>query len=119
MNAGLTSSGVSAIAIAPSDAGIIYAATLNGVFQLQLKSIEISSVVFDAPKKITISGINLSDSPRVIINDVDRTDFITDASDTLIQIKGKAKKLKLKSGDNKIQVITSTGAASNVFLLKL
>ena len=63
--------------------------------------------------------MNFSDSPRVIINDVDRTDFIINSSDTGIQIKGKAKNLKLRSGDNKIQVITSNEAGSNVFVLRI
>jgi hypothetical protein len=110
---------ISSIAIAPSDPEIIYAATMNGVFQLQVKIIEITSVAFEPPKKLTISGTDFANSSRVIINDVGRTDFIIDTSDSKIEIKRKAKKLKLKPGDNKIQVITTTGTASNVFILKI
>jgi hypothetical protein len=99
-NGGLTTLRISSIAIDRSNPDIIYAGTLNGVFQLQSERIEITSAAFEAPKKLTISGINLSKAPRVLINDVDRTDFIVDASDTTIQLRGKAKKLKLKPGDN-------------------
>ena len=119
MNPGLTNYGIRTIAIVPSDPSVIYAATFGGIYKLEKNNIEITSVVFEPPKKLTITGMNFSDSPRVIINDVDRTDLILDASETMIRIKGKAKKLKLNPGDNTIQVITSHDVGSNVFILKI
>jgi hypothetical protein len=54
-----------------------------------------------------------------MINNADKTDFITSLSDALIRIKGKARKLGLKAGDNSIQVFDSSGGASNIFILQL
>lgn len=50
---------------------------------------------------------------------MDRSDFIATSSDTIIQLKGKAEKFKLQTGDNHIQVIGADGVGSNVFTLKL
>jgi hypothetical protein len=41
------------------------------------------------------------------------------ASETLIHLKAKRKKLGLTPGDNTIQVIDATGAKSSLFTLKL
>ena len=79
----------------------------------------INSAIFDGRKTITISGIRFGNEPQVIINYVDRSGMIKVRSDSSIALKGKAKKLGLKSGDNLVQVYTSTGSASNVVTLKL
>lgn len=79
----------------------------------------IETVGFDGKKTLTIKGNNFDRSSRVLINGNDRTSFLGNVSATEIILKGKAKKLKLKSGDNTIQVIDSSGVASNIFLLKL
>ena len=79
----------------------------------------ISSADLNGTKKLTVSGLRFGGAPRVLINEVDRTGFITSVSDTRIRIKGKSKKLGLKSGDNTVQVFDAGGAASNVFILHL
>lgn len=105
--------------------GLIQLSTYGrGVYELVRDGVtipkpQISSVVFDAPKKLTISGSQFGSAPRVLIDDVERTDFVIGATDVSIQLKGKAKKLGLKSGDNTIQVLDSSGASSNTFVLKL
>ena len=107
------------LAINPLNPRLIYAGTTGrGVFQRQVNTVEILSASLDTPKKLTISGRNFMPPARVIINNSDRTGFITEASNTIIKLKGKAKKLGLRPGDNSIQVIDSTGAASNVFILR-
>jgi minor extracellular serine protease Vpr len=78
----------------------------------------INAIEFDGKKKVKITGSEFGNAPRVLINDSDQTDFISSVSDTKIQLKGKAKKLGLKSGDNTVQVIDASGAASNIFILK-
>jgi Interleukin-like EMT inducer/Glycosyl hydrolases family 2, TIM barrel domain/IPT/TIG domain len=79
---------------------------------------EIAGVDFNGKKKLTIQGNRFGDSPRVIINGVDRTDFITSVSEMTIKLKGKQKKLGLVTGDNTVQVIDAN-IASNVFVLRL
>lgn len=79
----------------------------------------ISSVVFDGKKKMTIEGTKFGSNPHVLINSTDQTDYVTSASDTVIKLKAKAKKLGLKSGDNTVQVTDTMGNVSNVFILKL
>jgi subtilisin family serine protease len=66
-------------------------------------------------KKVRISGAGFGTAPRVLINDIERNEFVTAVSDQLIQMKGKAKFLGLKAGDNTVQVIDSSGAASARF----
>lgn len=77
----------------------------------------ISDVTFDGKKKVKISGSKFGSAPRVLINGNDRSDFIVSVSDDSIQLKGKAKKLGIKSGDNSVQVLNAAGAESNVFTL--
>jgi hypothetical protein len=77
----------------------------------------ITSLTFDGKKKMKISGTNFGDLPRVLINGQDRSTFITGASNSKITIKGKAKKLGITAGENTIQVVDVSGAASNVFTL--
>lgn len=88
------------------------------ITQTAVDPLSISSVVFDGKKKMTIEGIKFGSSPHVFINGTDRTDHISSGSDTEIKLKGKAKKLGLKSGDNAVQVTDAIGNASNVFILK-
>jgi hypothetical protein len=78
----------------------------------------ISAADLNGTKKLTVSGLRFGSNPRVLINEVDRSDFITSISDTRIRIKGKAKRLGLKTGDNTVQVFDASGAASNVFILR-
>jgi hypothetical protein len=108
------------LAVDPVNPNLVYVGTFGGsVYKREFRFPEISSAVFAAPKKLTISGRNFGNAPRVIINGLDRSDFLVDSSDTAIQLKGKAKKLKLKSGDNTIQVIRADATESQVFILKL
>ena len=79
----------------------------------------ISSVVLEGKKKTIISGIKFGSAPRVLINDTDQSDYINSVSDTEIRLKGKTKKLGIKSGDNTIQVIDASGAESNRFIVRL
>ncbi len=79
----------------------------------------IDSALFQAPKKLSISGAGFGDAPHVLINGVDQTSFATSVSDTSIHLKGKAKKLGLKPGANSLQVIDGAGRSSNVFSLLL
>src|SRR5262249_12470456 len=79
----------------------------------------ISQATFDGRKNLTVTGSGFGSSARVLINGADVTDFERSASDALIKIKAKAKVLGLQPGNNMIQVITSGGAASNVFILTL
>jgi hypothetical protein len=79
----------------------------------------IGSLEFDGKKKLTVSGEGFGSTPRLLINNVDRTDYITSISDTTIRVKGKSKKLGLRPGDNTIQLIGTGGEASNVFILQI
>lgn len=79
----------------------------------------ISSATFDGQKAGVISGVRFGSAPQIIINYVDRTSTIKAVSDTRITFKGKAKKLGLKAGDNTVQIIDSSGVASNQFVLRL
>ena len=118
VNDGLPLFSVEAIAVDPANPSRVYIGTGgDGVFKREFRLPEINSAVFAAPKKLTITGRNLDGPLRVFINDVDRTDFVVSISATEIQLKGKAKKLKLKSGDNRVQVLVN-GVRSNVVTVK-
>ena len=79
----------------------------------------IASTVFLAPKSLTIQGSQFGINPRVLINNLDKSEYIKSAGDSLIKIKGKAKNLGLKTGDNDIQVVNDSGGASTVFKLRI
>lgn len=79
----------------------------------------IVSLSFDGKKKMKVGGSGFGLSPRVIINDVDRSSFITSISNLSISLKGKRKKLGLKDGDNTVQVIDANGGRSNTAVLSL
>ncbi|HEY3138713.1 MAG TPA: hypothetical protein VGL29_21995, partial [Blastocatellia bacterium] len=104
--------------------GLIQVATYGrGAFELGGSSPtsppSISSVSFNGVKRLMIEGSGFGDSPSVIINGVNKNDYIASASDASIVVTGKMKKLGLKSGDNTVQVITADNVASNVFVLKV
>jgi subtilisin family serine protease len=79
----------------------------------------IVTLSFDGKKKMRIDGNGFGLSPRVLINNVDRSGFITSISNLSISIKGKRKKLGLRDGDNTVQIIDTSGARSNTALLRL
>jgi hypothetical protein len=96
--------------------------TLTGARE-GVESPAISSVV-KSGKTLKIKGANFGDAPRVLINNVDRSDFIKSSSGTTIKLKGKASQLGLNQswpGDiNRIQVVNdAAAAASNVFIFEL
>jgi len=72
----------------------------------------ISSAVF-AGKKLTIEGAGFGPSPRVIIKNVDRTDFLTSSSDHSIRLRGGLASLGLSPGSNRIRVVDDTTAAAS------
>lgn len=120
VNEGLPSIRVTVLAIDPADPSIVYAGTAGAsVFRRRFKMLLISSAVFNPSKGLKISGRNFGKSPRVLINDSDRTALLVSASDAAIQIKGNPKMLNLKPGENAVQVVGSEGSVSNVFFLKL
>src|SRR5262249_12256500 len=49
-------------------------------------------------KKLTVTGERFGSTPRVFINGVDRTGFLTSASDATIRVKAKQKKLGFHAG---------------------
>jgi murein DD-endopeptidase MepM/ murein hydrolase activator NlpD len=79
----------------------------------------IGSASFNGKKKLTISGQGFSSSPRVFINNADKTDRINSSSDSVVKLKGKASALGLRSGENTIQVFHASGAGSNLYRLRL
>ena len=66
---------------------------------------------------IDIQGHAFGQTPTVLINGVDRTQFVRSSADGLIGMKAKAKKFGLVSGANTIQIKTSEGTFSNTFML--
>ena len=53
----------------------------------------------------------------MLINGVDKTEFVKTGGDAKITMKGKGKKFGLVTGANSIQVKTSGGILSNAFTL--
>lgn len=80
---------------------------------------EITTANFNGAKKLIISGNRFGNAPRVIINNLDKSEFVTSSSDTTIQLKAKKKKLGLVDGDNRLQIIDANTGASNVFTLRV
>ena len=101
---------------ASNSSGVIQAATYGrGVYELGANvPPSIMSASFDGRKRLTISGTAFDESPTVLINEQDKSDRISNSSDTEVVLAGKAKKLKLKSGDNTVQIVTSGGLRSNI-----
>jgi hypothetical protein len=77
----------------------------------------ISSVSLSG-KILTISGSSFGAAPRVTINDVDESDFINAASSSQIVLRGKSKKMNLRSGPNQIRVVNA-GQTSQAFVLNI
>jgi photosystem II stability/assembly factor-like uncharacterized protein len=100
--------------------GLIQAATYGrGAYEVVVLAPSINTVEMQLPKLLTITGSGFGNSADVIINSVDRSNAIKNASDSQIKIKGKLKKLGLTTGDNTIQVIGEGGLLSNTFVLRL
>ncbi|HKP87569.1 MAG TPA: S8 family serine peptidase [Blastocatellia bacterium] len=79
----------------------------------------ISLLTFNGKKKMEIKGTGFGSSPRVMINNVDRSSFISSISNLSISLKGKAKKLGLRDGNNTVQVFGADGTGSNIVVLPL
>jgi photosystem II stability/assembly factor-like uncharacterized protein len=107
--------------LAAHPSGLIQAATYGrGAFELPALVLpKIASVEWNGKKLMVIEGSAFDSGARLLINEVDRTDFIRSLSDTTIRIKGKAKALGLKTGDNTIRMTNSDGAATNTFVLQI
>lgn len=108
-------------AFAAHSNGLIRLATFGrGAYELRDPSLDpaISSVVLNG-KNLAIDGNRFGSSPLVLINDTNRNEFIKSSSDTSIKLKGKAKKLGLRAGQNTVQIIDATGAFSNKFVIEL
>jgi BNR/Asp-box repeat. len=107
--------------LAAHPSGLIQAATYGrGAFELPAPALpKITSVEWNGKKLMVIDGNAFDSGAHLVINDVDRTDFIRSITDTTIRIKGKARGLGLKAGDNTIRVTNSDGAATNVFVLQI
>jgi len=106
---------------ASNSSGVIQAATYGrGVYELGANTPpSITSASFDGRKRLTITGTAFDESPTVLVNEQDKSDRISSSSDTEVVLAGKAKKLKLKSGDNTIQIVTSGGLRSNIVVVTL
>jgi hypothetical protein len=115
---GLPVSRVTALVIDPSDPSLVYAGTAGAsIFKRRFKIPLISSAALDSSTTLTISGRNFGASPRVLVNDSDLTDLLISATDSSIRLKGQASKLKIKKGENTLQVVGPNGTTSNVFIL--
>lgn len=77
----------------------------------------IGSVNYNGGKKIVVVGNRFGSSrPQVMINGVDRSEFILAFSEKKIKIKGSPAALGLHPGQNSLQVVTVGGTAeSNTF----
>lgn len=80
---------------------------------------QVSSATFDGKKTVTIIGTKFGTGAKVLINNVDRSTFVLNSSDTEIQLKAKQKKLGLKAGENTIQIIDSSDRKSNIVSINL
>jgi subtilisin len=74
----------------------------------------ISSVTVASAKLVIISGSGFGSSPIVLVDGTDHSDYISTASDTTITMRGKLKKMGLKTGIHNVQVIGANGS-SNIF----
>ncbi|HKQ08386.1 MAG TPA: hypothetical protein VJ464_24920 [Blastocatellia bacterium] len=107
--------------LASHPSGLIQAATYGrGAFELVAPALpQIASVSWDGKKVMVISGSAFDSGARLIINDADRTDYVRSINGSTIRVKGKAKALGLKAGDNTIRIVNSDGVASGAFVLQL
>jgi len=91
--------------------------------QVGVEGPSVSSISFIGKKRLSIEGIRFGAAPRVLINNIDRSEFIQAASESEIKLKGKTSTLGLDQSwpysTNRIQVVDdATAAASNVLLIK-
>lgn len=92
--------------------------TMTAVFRAAASNApRINFASFQSPKTMRISGANFSQFPRVFINGIEKSSYITVSSDASITLKGKSKKLGLKPGNNNVQVVTASGTGSNTYVL--
>src|SRR5262249_166692 len=106
-------------AIVADPRGFLQAATYGrgaSQFGTPVLQLPVIDLVTSSGKKLTISGQNFGSNPHVIINDVERNQFITGVTQQLVSLKGKPKKLGLVTGNNSIKITTAAGE-SNVFTL--
>ncbi len=99
--------------------GLIQVATYGrGAYQINRNMRPmITSAEFTTPKILTISGSAFGDAAKVFINDIDQSGFIKKGGNSSIKLKGKAKNMGIKAGDNSIRVV-SAGLSSEVFLFR-
>jgi hypothetical protein len=121
----------------PNDSGQLYVIVglqaFSGIVSLYIDSVRIacirrqagsvqpviSSASRTTSRNLRIEGSAFGPSPRVLINNVDRTSFVVVSSPTLIKVKGAFFDLGLRNGDNSIRVVDdTTAAASEPFDLK-
>ena len=108
-------------AFSANASGLIHVATYGrGAYELDTGRViqvpNITAAVFTTKKLLTITGERFTGSPRVFINGTDRTSKIQTTSDSTITLKGKAKKLGFKSGENQIRIVNIAGG-SNIFIV--
>jgi photosystem II stability/assembly factor-like uncharacterized protein len=96
------------------DSQKVYVGMSGGVIQLQFgPGPAVHGVSFSPPKKLMITGADFGTSPRVLINNQDRSSFIKKTSSSAILLKRKPAKLGLVSGENVVRVIDDDGNQSN------
>jgi hypothetical protein len=78
----------------------------------------IDSVTLLSKKVLSISGSLFCNLSTVLINERNVTDHLQSLTESNLRLQGKAKKLGLRSGDNRIQVIDMTGGTSKTFVFK-
>lgn len=107
--------------LAAHASGVIQAATYGrGAFELPaLVPPKITSATWNGKKVLVIEGSGFDSGARLLINDVDRTDYVRSLTETGIRVKGKAKALGLNAGENSIRVTNSDGASTGVFVLRI
>lgn len=76
----------------------------------------ITSATFNERKKLIIKGLRLNEATHVLINEQDSSEFIRTITDGSLILKGKASKLGLSPGNNRVKVINATGTGSPPFI---
>jgi hypothetical protein len=84
----------------------------------QSSATTINSVTVTPPKLVVISGSGFGPSPVVLVDGTERGDYISNASDTTITLKGKLKKMGLKAGTHNVQVVGANGY-SNIYTVTI
>jgi photosystem II stability/assembly factor-like uncharacterized protein len=107
-----TPQGVYSVSIVGASGNLVHRETVN--VTVTVPQLSVNSAVFTPPKSMLILGTRFGTSPRLLINGVDRSDYIKNSTDSQINIKGKAKNLGVKAGDNTVQVIDAIGRPSNI-----